>query len=169
MRELSGAEGAADLDVIGFFDWTTEYDFLSNFYPSKVVLSEYDQWDDGKDINCPTVEHAFQAAKAKRLGQRLRIAKAVTPGEAKALGRSCDLRDDWVLDKVGIMRRLVRQKFSHPELGSKLLSTYPALLVEGNTWNDRFWGVCEGTGLNYLGHILMETRNEIIIKEGLFA
>ena len=31
-------------------------------------------------------------------------------------------------------------------------------LVEGNTWNDTLWGVCEGKGRNILGIILMEIR-----------
>ncbi len=41
----------------------------------------------------------------------------------------------------------------------KLLS--PEELVEGNWWNDTFWGVCNGEGQNNLGKILMKIRKEI--------
>lgn len=27
-----------------------------------------------------------------------------------------------------------------------------------NTWGDQFWGTVNGKGANFLGHILMETR-----------
>jgi predicted NAD-dependent protein-ADP-ribosyltransferase YbiA (DUF1768 family) len=43
-----------------------------------------------------------------------------------------------------------------------LSNFYPSKLgYEGNTWNDRFWGVCRGSGLNHLGRILMEVRAEV--------
>ena len=35
-------------------------------------------------------------------------------------------------------------------------------IVEGNTWGDVFWGVCNGIGENHLGNILMDVRDEII-------
>ena len=34
-------------------------------------------------------------------------------------------------------------------------------LIEGNVWNDTFWGVCNGKGHNHLGKILMKVRDEI--------
>ena len=33
--------------------------------------------------------------------------------------------------------------------------------IEGNTWNDTFWGVCNGQGQNWLGKILMLVRSEL--------
>jgi predicted NAD-dependent protein-ADP-ribosyltransferase YbiA (DUF1768 family) len=59
------------------------------------------------------------------------------------------------------MRDLLRQKFAHPELRRLLLATGDAELVEGNTWGDRFWGVCAGRGQNHLGRLLMAIRAEI--------
>ncbi len=32
-------------------------------------------------------------------------------------------------------------------------------IVERNTWNDTFWGVCKGKGENHLGILLMEIRD----------
>ena len=33
--------------------------------------------------------------------------------------------------------------------------------VEGNNWNDTFWGVCRGKGRNELGKVLMKVRSEL--------
>jgi ribA/ribD-fused uncharacterized protein len=128
-----------------------EFGFLSNFHEASI-------WVDGERY--PSVEHAYQAAKASDPSTKRMIREARTPAIAKKLGYSCQLPDDWDTKKVDIMRRLVREKFKNPLLRSMLLATGDAQLVEGNTWNDRFWGVCRGSGQNWLGKILMEIRNE---------
>ena len=130
-----------------------EFYFLSNFYPSEVVL-------EGKAY--PTVEHAFQAAKTRDPEERKRIRKAGTPGKAKQLGHRVTLRKDWEKVKIGIMEALVRDKFSrHPELGAQLLITDKRKIIEENNWNDTFWGECNGKGHNHLGKILMRIREEL--------
>ena len=54
------------------------------------------------------------------------------------------------------------KKFSQSEeLKKKLLDTGDQELIEGNYWNDTFWGVCEGKGQNHLGKILMQIREEL--------
>ena len=131
--------------------------FLSNFYPSPIVLDR---------ITYPTVEHAFQAAKTDDRLERERIAGLPTPGAAKRAGRKVSLRPDWEQVKVGIMVELVRRKFADPDLAGKLLATGDEELVEGNTWNDRFWGVCRGTGRNELGKVLMRVRAELRVEQG---
>ena len=37
-------------------------------------------------------------------------------------------------------------------------------LIEGNTWewSRTFWGVCNGSGENHLGRLLMKVREELI-------
>jgi len=155
-----------DLPVIDFFDGT-EYDFLSNFHPSPVVLDDRHLFKTNlsRRQECATVEHAFQAAKSTSPKYIREICQASSPGEAKMTGRGVRLRPDWEEVKIDIMRDLVQQKFfGNPELGQQLLETAPALLVEGNTWEDRFWGVYEGDGLNWLGVILMETRNRLMVE-----
>lgn len=130
-----------------------EYRFLSNFYPSPIRV-------DG--LLYPTVEHAFQAAKTPDVGEKRKIAEARSPGRAKSLGRKVRLRKDWESVKVGIMKQLVLLKFrENPELEELLLATGDAELVEGNTWNDRFWGVCNGYGKNHLGKALMSVRAQL--------
>lgn len=59
-----------------------------------------------------------------------------------------------------MMEYLLRQKFHDPELQQRLLDTGSEELVEGNTWGDVYWGVCDGKGQNNLGKILMDLRRE---------
>ena len=52
------------------------------------------------------------------------------------------------------------------ELYNLLLSTGSSILIEGNQWQDTFWGVVNGEGQNNLGLLLMLLRNELrILKE----
>ena len=132
--------------------FSCEYAFLSNFYPSPLTY---------EGISYPTVEHAFQAQKTFDETERKKIAQCKKPGRAKGLGRKVKLRQDWESVKVGIMTEIIRIKFeSDEELKTLLLETGTAKLIEGNTWNDRFWGVCGGKGKNWLGRILMQIREE---------
>lgn len=57
-----------------------------------------------------------------------------------------------------LMAKLLLQKFEDPDLAQRLLETGEKYLVEGNTWNDTLWGVCNGRGRNLLGLMLMEIR-----------
>jgi ribA/ribD-fused uncharacterized protein len=130
-----------------------EYRFLSNFYPSPVTLD----W-----ATYRSVEHAFQAAKTISIEQRDAIRAALTAKEAKRLGRKVQLREDWEEIKVETMAYLVWNKFSlHPELAERLLNTGNRELIEGNWWGDTFWGMCQGTGHNNLGKILMRVRTDL--------
>lgn len=135
--------------IIDSFTLVSGYGFLSNFHTSTVTL-------DGKKY--PSVEHAYQASKTSDGSARELIRKTKSPGDAKKLGRALQIRPDWEEVKIDLMRGLIREKFQSPFLAHELLKTGDAELVYGNTWNDRFWGVCRGTGLNWLGRILMEVR-----------
>lgn len=128
------------------------YEFLSNFHPATVRL-------DG--VEHPTVEHAYQAAKTLDLADREHVRSAPTPAEAKERGRQVTTRPDWDDHKVAVMRNLLAQKFSDPVLQARLAATAPLELIEGNTWGDRFWGVYEGEGENWLGRLLMELRDAV--------
>ena len=59
------------------------------------------------------------------------------------------------------MKAVLGLKFTDLELSEKLLATGDAELIEGNHWNDTFWGVCDGVGKNWLGILLMEIREEL--------
>lgn len=60
-----------------------------------------------------------------------------------------------------VMRDLLQQKFSNGILREQLLATGDQELIEGNTWGDTFWGVCNGEGQNVLGKMLMNIREEL--------
>jgi ribA/ribD-fused uncharacterized protein len=131
-----------------------KYRFLSNFWYAPRHL-------DGE--LAPTAEHAFQAQKTVDPVERARILAAETPGDAKKLGRRCTLRSDWERVKLSEMRRILEVKFDYgTDTAMRLIGTGDALLVEGNTWGDTFWGVSRGNGENWLGHLLMARRAELI-------
>lgn len=114
------------------------------------------------------VEHQYQAAKTLDPVWIRRILAAPTPGEARRLGRQAPLRADWEQVRLGVMERLLREKFADPDLRARLLATGDALLQEGNWWHDRFWGVDERTGIgeNHLGRLLMALRDELRSRAG---
>ena len=144
------------LDIIDKFDG--KYSFLSNFYNSPIIIG---------GINYPTVEHAFQAQKTFSNEERLDIANSATPGIAKRKGRKIILRRDWEQIKDNVMEFCLRKKFTeHLDLQKKLLETSDAILIEGNTWGDAYWGMCAGVGENKLGQLLMKIREEIITNGG---
>lgn len=142
------------MNKIDKFDGT-QYRFLSNFYMHPV---EYE------GILYPSSEHAYQAAKTLDPTLRQVIANMKTPGETKKAGRRLQLRDNWDSIKNGIMLDIVRIKFQDPKLQLKLLATGNAELIEGNTWGDCWFGVCNGVGENHLGKILMKVRHEILME-----
>lgn len=124
--------------------------FLSNFYPAPVTYNE---------MTFPNNEAAFQAMKCPERAFEFRT---LNPVDAKRLGRKVSLRPDWEDVKEKIMYEICFNKFSGNEiLRKKLINTGDALLIEGNTWGDREWGVCNGFGKNKLGKILMKIRTEL--------
>lgn len=129
-----------------------EYRFLSNFFPCKV---------DYEGISYPSAEHAYQASKSQSQNERLIISRLRTPGIAKRVGQRINASNDFFRNREKIMEEIVRIKFQDPYLKEKLLSTGDKILVEGNSWHDHFWGVCQGKGLNKLGNILMKVRSEL--------
>lgn len=145
-------------DKIVGFNKKNKTEFLSNFYPSTISF-------DG-DLY-PTVEHAYQASKTLNLDSRRLIRNSRTPYEAKKLGQSLVLRDDWNDVKVIIMRGLIKEKFKNPFLRHLLSLTGDYHLINENKRNDRFWGTTNQVGENWLGKILEEVRKEVIEEDSL--
>lgn len=87
---------------------------------------------------------------------------SLTPMEAANIGcdRSKPLREDWEKVKDHLMRRAVLEKFKENNDARRiLLSTGDEELIK-KTAKDHYWGCGDdGTGLNMLGKILMETRD----------
>jgi ribA/ribD-fused uncharacterized protein len=127
-----------------------EYAFLSNYYPCFV---EYD------GIKYKSSEAAFQAQKEENYEQR-KLFKDLNPAEAKARGRKIRLRKDWEQVKDQIMYEIVKAKFEQSDGFIDLLLKIEEPIIEDNTWNDTYWGVCNGVGQNKLGLILERLKKE---------
>jgi ribA/ribD-fused uncharacterized protein len=128
-----------------------DYRWLSNFYRTNVQF-------EGEIY--PTSENAYQGAKVHP-SQR-NIFKFCDPGKSKRLPKTLGIREDWDLVKVSIMEIILRNKFyPNSPLAIKLQSTGNCKIIEGNSWNDTFWGVCKGIGENNLGKLLMNIRDDL--------
>lgn len=127
-----------------------EYGFLSNMYNSPITLGS---------VTYTCAEAAYQAAKLEDKKARKMFAGLTGP-QAKALGRKIPLRSDWEQIKEAVMGWILQEKFrQNPELARKLRQTRGIELIEDNTWEDTFWGRCNGVGKNVLGELLMVERD----------
>lgn len=138
-------------------EFSGEYGFLSNFFSSPFVV---------KNTSFPTIEHAYQAFKAKEHKDFERIKNASTPAQAKKMGKRIKRKDNFEVTKIFLMNRLVYEKFTQNlALKNELLNTGKTILIEGNCWHDNLWGDCfcdkckNKQGLNCLGNILMTVRS----------
>lgn len=136
-----------------------DYAFLSNFFVVPVLM---------EGVTYSSVEHGYQAAKTVNPIHRKQIAAAATPALARQLGKQVTLRRYWDRQRDIVMLDLLRYKFAHPELAALLVATQMRMLLEGNTWGDKYWGVvrtAEGwSGKNRLGNLLMKIRAELTKK-----
>ena len=129
------------------------------------------------DVRYPTVEHYFQAMKAKEFGDDeiyQKILKTPSGKAVKALGKKVKnfIKESWDDKRLEIMMRGVKAKFvQHPELQKQLLGTGDKKIGEADARNS-FWGIgtSESTekskdpekwkGQNRLGKIMMALRDE---------
>ncbi len=142
------------MDLVNGFDG--RYGWLSNYASCRL------NW---QGVTYKSAEAAFAAGKTLDKQQRLKIAAAASPGEAKRLGRKVALRPDWDRRwRYLVMREVLAAKFADPEFAKLLLGTGHALLVEKTTWCDNHWGCCSCNkhaaipGKNVLGRFLMDQR-----------
>lgn len=139
--------------MIDLFDG--EYRFLSNFWPCPIVMG---------DFVFPSTENAYQAAKYPK-SERQQFTTC-SPAMAKKLGSRIDRPKNWDAEKLIVMRKVLERKFAPKSYNLLQLSlTSPHELIEGNTWGDVFWGVCDGIGENNLGKMLMDIRSELSNSE----
>ena len=129
-----------------------KYFFLSNFFTANV------NWEGRTYLNN---EAAFQSAKCINDKMRDKFMN-MNPSQAKSAGRRVNLRHDWEDIKEDVMYEVCRAKFTqNVELGKKLIETGDAILIEGNDWGDKTWGMVNNVGQNKLGKILMKIREEL--------
>jgi len=143
-------------EVIRFYLTNRKYGWMSNLYPAPILV-------EGRYYG--SSEHYYQAGTPKDPKISIWIAIAPTPILAMKAGRFIsrdrnkrNLDPEWESKKVPRMRVALRAKFrQNPELREKLLNTGDAIIYEET--RDRFWGTGkDGTGKNWHGVLLMETR-----------
>ncbi len=144
-----------------------QYEFLSNFYicPMNMNINNivfhfgssevaYQMFKIFKDWENPTQEELLRALAF--------VSDCPTPGRAKRKGRKIEVDAEyWDSAKKDVMYEILKAKFQNLVLKEKLLKTEDAYLEETNTWNDTYWGVCNGKGQNILGKLLMRLRSDI--------
>ena len=144
--------------------FTGENRFLSNFWPAQVKF-------DGEMY--PSTEQAYKAAKTLNKEARDKIRgfipnKRELEEQIREVLDDAIIRPDWTDDmRLQVMESLLNQKFDgrDSDIQKKLLDTGDIELMEGNTWGDTFFGVCNGVGENHLGRILMRVRDSLRKKE----
>lgn len=130
-------------------DQTEIIDFLTR---NKIKIDYNSEYDEQNKYSI--IEHTLLQLKRSEFAN-------LPPNEAKRLGRRVKLRADWETVKDQVMFDVCCAKFNDNEyLAQLLVQTGDAILIEGNTWNDTYWGVCNGKGKNMLGKILMQIREE---------
>jgi ribA/ribD-fused uncharacterized protein len=140
-------------DTIMIPKFEGEYSCFSNFYPRSVLYN-------GKRYK--TKEHAFQCQKATNQKDFDFIFNAVTPYQAKKRSRTIKIKGNWKESRRWIMHDIVLAFFTEwSDLRKILLDSGDQELIEGNEYHDKYWGVCDGVGENWLGKILMLTRDEL--------
>lgn len=167
-------------NVNGFKD---KYRPFSNFWYAAVTLEGIDPalkiHPQILGLEFPTNEHGYQMAKVDPASpwmppDMVAWLLAMSPAEIKHWGGprgSCICRKDWNSIRIPVMRQLVNNKYSaHPALLQLLVSTGRGIIVELNTWGDKFWGAVERLGLpplgeNNLGLLTMERRDVELAEE----
>lgn len=140
-----------DKDIF-WFTRHGKYGFLSNFWRSPIAVN-------GRIY--PTVEHYYQASKALLTEEHEMVRSTKTPKEAKFAGYHVTLKPNWEAIKVDIMLDGIRAKFIQwPSLKKQLLATGTAILHEDSPW-DKYWGYAKGSGLDKLGELIMQVREEL--------
>ncbi len=155
--------------------------FLSNMYKCPITMSldyvsteKKDKFLFGfkEDLNFdnntyPSSENLYQALKYKYPSGRHDF-RFINPFESKQRGKKIagwEIRTKWLTERLLAMELVIDIKFNqNKNLAQKLINTPDELLVEWNTWGDKFWGICLRTnkGENNLGKLLLKKKYEIL-------
>ena len=154
-----------------------EYGWLNNMHEFTI--------DREIDVDLPvglktSVESMFQASKIMFLKepitdenkekQTLLEGFKMNPYEARKYGKSLNINiEAWNAFRLRSMWHALVVKFLlNNEMFSKMLhcchiksDNKKIYFIEENTWNDTYWGICNGKGHNYLGKLLCLMRNLI--------
>lgn len=147
---------------IGF--WNPPFP-LGNFSPHEV------EYPLGSGMLFKTAEHAYQTISIdseEYSDVATAVMSAETPDAAREIVVENEVarRKDWNQVKVDMIFDIMRAKvMQNEEVEKVLIATYPMRLYESEP-NDTFggfWGIMpDGTGINWIGRILMEIREELL-------
>ena len=144
-------------DRIGFYSRDEKYGWLSNFHRCPMTIG---------DKVYPTNEHFYQSRKAlaEDFREWIRLAPnpylAMKAGRLLRVGKKGELDPNWDQNKLTVMLIGLFAKFKDQELRNKLLDTGDAYLYEDSA-SDTYWGLVHGNGINNLGKLLMQVRDQI--------
>lgn len=133
-----------------------EHSWLSNMADCEIKYG---------DLVFKSTEAFYQAMKTKDKDIRALFTK-YDGQTSKREGRKLSLRSDWEIVKDDVMKFALSKKFSKEPFKSLLLSTGDVDIIEGNYWHDNYFGICScakcgNKGLNKLGKMIMEIRNNL--------
>jgi len=164
---------AYDLSKIEF---SGEKRYLSNMYPTSILFNKPillpDEIIEPTFLTYASSEHLYQACKSEALGWH-KMLLDLTPEKTKTKARKALktllannvetflIRDNFHDIKVDVMTAIVSMKFDQNKVLAEKLLAEEGLIEERNCWNDRFWGTVEGTGLDHLGRILRDKKNQL--------
>jgi len=112
----------------------------------------------------PTAEHAYQwkqfASSSPEIAQRIIAAPSAHMAKSIASQNKSKLRKEWAVNKVAVMKKILRTKAAqHADVWEVLKETKHKLIVE-NSPVDEFWGDGpRGQGQNMVGKIWMGIRD----------
>lgn len=151
-----------------------EHFYLSNMFPLETYI------ETNLGLLVPTSEHVYMAdrfvdediqrevALARGEEDDIRVYKDGLAAKQLAheyIAAGASQLPEWQIACLGVMHSAILRKFrANAGIRAFLLGTGSELIVEGNTWEDRFWGVDppgSDNGKNNLGKILMQVREEL--------
>eukprot|EP00756_Hemistasia_phaeocysticola_P014928 Hpha_TRINITY_DN15371_c1_g9::TRINITY_DN15371_c1_g9_i1::g.92312::m.92312 len=144
--------------TIRFYGFAGECGEFCSFWPAAFKAG---------GLEWPSLEHYFQAQKFTSPEYVEEIRCAVTPDDARALGRNRNqpIRVDWMKSRVHALHSGMMAKHSQDDAcHAALLGTEGKKLVFTDT-TDSFWGIgADGRGQNMFGVLLTLVR-EVLLKE----
>lgn len=165
MKAKKKKESPAAPDQI-LYNGKTDHPWLSQFANIPVVLF-YVKNKHRYLLHFANAESAFQYFKTKAAPFREKIITSPTAAKARYWGSAkseCPMREDWLLIRKKIMRRVLWAKYTQNALyGHMLIATDDAELIELAPWDkDGYWGVDNsGKGENNAGKLTMKVRSKL--------
>lgn len=139
-----------------------DLEFLSNMYKIPIYFNESKYNNFQPDFKVyPSSENLYQALKCKYIKDR-ELFQNVDPHKSKRIGKTIEIRSDWDNVRLEAMKLAIDLKFKNIELAEKLIDLPDGKIIEFNNWGDRFFGICNGEGLDHLGKILRAKKQQII-------